>query len=151
MLVRWGTLFERAIRGGALPTLRLPGAAECPAALHAAARYALRGDQVGPRRATGPDLVGLLGGGFAFGVVTRAVFSVHPAPETEILWTLRAPQLAPLLRFAAEEARSGVPPRRLLAIRDQAPEVPQKEQGWLLHLSWHEDHGHARSLGDRAS
>ena len=106
--------------------------------------------RIGPRRATGPDLVGLLGGGFAFGVVTRAVFSVHPAPETEILWTLRAPQLAPLLRFAAEEARSGVPPRRLLAIRDQAPEVPQKEQGWLLHLSWHEDHGHARSLGDRA-
>ncbi len=106
--------------------------------------------RIGPRRATGPDLLGLLRGGFSFGVVTRAVFSIHPAPETELLWTLRAKKLDPLLRFAAEEVRSGVPPRRLLALRDQAPEVPLSERGWLLHLSWHENHEHARSLDARA-
>ncbi len=101
----------------------------------------------GPRRATGPDLLALLRGGFGFGLVTRAVLSVRPLPAEELLWTARArnPQaLADLARHVAGQPDG--PDRLLLVGPDPTDDGPR----WRLLAAWQEFTASAEGFSELA-
>ena len=92
----------------------------------------------GPLRATGPDLLSLYEGGFSFGMLTQLWIKVHPYPQQETIWTLRANELPPLLEIARAELQDAAPPRQVLLTR--APSTRKKVSSpWNLLISWRHD------------
>jgi hypothetical protein len=92
-----------------------------------------------PGRATGPDLLSVLRGGFSIGVLTRISLSIFPRPSHEDETVVCAPSLNALLALGGRVARLGSKPARLLITRSDSNRSKRVKAQWVLRAYWHQN------------
>lgn len=99
-----------------------------------------------PARATGPDLLSLLRGGFSFGVLSRISLSIFQLREYEDETLVEAPSLTALLALGGRIARLSPKPARLMITRNDLNRTKRAKPQWILRAFWHQD-SEKQSLG----
>ena len=89
----------------------------------------------GPHRATGPDLMGLYGSGYGFGLLSQIWIAVYPNNLDGESWSLHSKNLALLLDVARSEIRSANAPNQLIISRD-ITKKGNTSATWRLYATW---------------